>query len=635
MDDLAFQIINELLSHKEAVSSGQLAMSCSVSSKSIQRCISALRKSSEAHGYSINTKTGIGTEIVIHDEHTFKQYLSTLCSNPTLDTPEKRKSYILQCLLYSNDYIKLYDLAEELFVSLSLLNRDLKEIKKILAQFHLHVVSKPNTGIRIEGEEKDKRRCIAQLCFHEKTTDYLMFANQLNKGGTLNLIIEQAIIPVLSQKNMHVSDVAAQSLAIHLLIASERIKNNHIITLRNESQIALLQKDEYSVAEMIAKHAESVFQIRFPTSEICYLTQHILGKRHYESNIDDYKIQSMNDQEVLLLVNKMLRSIFDHTKIDFFYDRDLKKDLILHMIPFIDRMKNNLTIHNPILDDIKKKYSFAFELSAIGCSVVGKYLKTAISEDEISYFALHFILALERRKEIDTPVNILIICSTGRATSQLLAYQIKKKFASSINTIKIIEYYMLDTIDIYSYDYAFSTVPIEKKMPIPVQQISSLPDIQDYQIIEEALSMQRHNIDIHSIIKENLFYTDITGSDRTEVLCSMIQKLKKDIDLPDDFLELILERESFAATDLVNGVALPHPNRPVSAQSFVSIGVLKHPVLWETKHVQIVFLISIAPAQEQTISVFFEMLSDFVTQEKKIRQFLKKPSYDYMIQLIC
>ena len=45
---------------------------------------------------------------------------------------------------------------------------------------------------------------------------------------------------------------------------------------------------------------------------------------------------------------------------------------------------------------------------------------------------------------------------------------------------------------------------LKKKMPIPVQQISSLPDIQDYQIIEEALSMQRHNIDIHSIIKENL-----------------------------------------------------------------------------------------------------------------------------------
>lgn len=634
MDDLAFQIINELLSHKEAVSSEQLAMSCSVSSKSIQRCISTLRKSSEAHGYSIYTKTGIGAEIVIHDENKFKQYLSILSSNPAPDTPKKRKSYILQCLLYSNDYIKLYELAEELYVSLSLLNRDLKEIKKILAQIHLNVVSKPNTGIRIEGEEKDKRRCMAQLCFHEKTSDYLMFANQLNKGGTLNLIIEQAIIPVLSQENMHVSDVAAQSLAIHLLIASERIKNNHIITLSTDSQNTLLQKDEYIIAEKVAQHAESLFQIRFPTSEICYLTQHILGKRHFESNIDDYKVQS-NDQEVLLLVNKMLRSIFDHTKIDFFYDRDLKKNLILHMIPFIDRMKNNLTIYNPILDDIKKKYSFAFELSAIGLSVVGNYLKTSISEDEISYFALHFILALERRKEVDTPVNILIICSTGRATSQLLAYQIKKKFASSINTIKIIEYYMLDTIDIYSYDYAFSTVPIEKKLPIPVQQISNLPDIQDYQIIEEALSMHRHKINIHSIIKENLFYTDITGSNRTEVLSSMIQKLKQDINLPDNFLELILERESFAATDLVNGVALPHPNRPISAHSFVSIGVLKHPVLWETKHVQIVFLISVAPAQEQTISVFFEMLSDFVTQEKKIRQFLKKPSYDYMIQLIC
>lgn len=51
-----------------------------------------------------------------------------------------------------------------------------------------------------------------------------MFANQLSNAGTLNHIIEQAVTPVLLQENMHVSDVGAQSLAIHLLIASERIK---------------------------------------------------------------------------------------------------------------------------------------------------------------------------------------------------------------------------------------------------------------------------------------------------------------------------------------------------------------------------------------------------------------------------
>lgn len=634
MNDLAFQIISELMNQKDAVSSEQLAMHCGVSSKSIRRCMSALKQNSKLYGYDIHTKTGTGSSLMILDQQKFNQYLMTLNNLQIPDTPEKRKAYILQHLLYSDTYVRLHDLAENLYVSSSLLNTDVKEIRKLLAAYHLEIVSTPNRGIRITGEEKNKRRCMAQYCFHDKTLGYLMFANQLSKGGTLNLIIEQAITPVLLQENMHVSDVAAQSLAIHLLIASERIKSNHIITMSKESEATLLQKHEYQIACQIAQHAGAVFQTPFPQTEICYLTQHILGKRHFEPTGDDDAMEVQKDPMILLLVNKMLRAIFDHTKIDFFYDRDLKKNLLLHMIPFVNRIMNNLTIHNPILDDIKKKYSFSFELAAIGLAAVGEHLHAVISEDEISYFALHLILALERRKETSTPVNIVIICSTGRATSQLLAYQIKKKFASSINTIKIIEYYKLDSMDLASYDYAFSTIPITKQLPIPVRQISNLLDIRDFQIIEETLHRKRNGIDIRSIVKKDLFYTGITGNSRKEVLHDMMSHLKQNIDLPDNFLELILERESYAATDLVNGVAIPHPNKPVSSESFVSIGVLKHPVLWETKQVQIVFLISVAPEQKDTISAFFELLSEFITQEKKIRQFLKTPVYEHILALL-
>ena len=178
--------------------------------------------------------------------------------------------------------------------------------------------------------------------------------------------------------------------------------------------------------------------------------------------------------------------------------------------------------------------------------------------------------SLERRQE-SSPVHILIICSTGRATSQLLAYQIKKKFAACINTIKIIEYYKLDSIELDTYDYAFSTVPIHKQLPIPVLQISNLLDIQDFELIEQTLYKKKQRFDIRSIVKPNLFYTDVAGTSRDEILCTMVQLIQKDIQLPDDFLRLIQERESYAATDLVNGVAIPHPNKPVSSQSFVSV----------------------------------------------------------------
>lgn len=632
MTDLAFQIISELMNHTDAVSSEQLAMHCGVSSKSIRRCISALKQNSRHYGFDIHTRPGFGSSLIICDQIIFRQYLMTLQNRQIPDTPDKRKVYILQHLLYQDDYVKLYELAEELYISLSQLNTDLKEIKRLLSVYQLSIISKANLGIRIEGDERDKRQCMAQYCFHDQSASFSMFANQLSNAGTLNHIIEQAVTPVLLQENMHVSDVGAQSLAIHLLIASERIKNDNIITMSPASQAALVQKAEYRVAAQMAMQAGVVFQTTFPQAEICYLTQHILGKQHFEPTENDGG-ESQNDSEILLLVNKMLRAIFDHTKLDFFYDRDLKKNLMLHMIPFVNRLKSGLSIHNPILDDVKKKYSFAFELAAIGLAAVGANLHVSISEDEISYFALHLILALERRQE-SSPVHILIICSTGRATSQLLAYQIKKKFAACINTIKIIEYYKLDSIELDTYDYAFSTVPIHKQLPIPVLQISNLLDIQDFELIEQTLYKKKQRFDIRSIVKPNLFYTDVAGTSRDEILCAMVQLIQKDIQLPDDFLRLIQERESYAATDLVNGVAIPHPNKPVSSQSFVSIGVLKHAVLWESKQVQIIFLISVAPAQEETISYFFELLSTFITQDKKIRQFLKKPEYEYMLELL-
>ena len=102
-------------------------------------------------------------------------------------------------------------------------------------------------------------------------------------------------------------------------------------------------------------------------------------------------------------------------------DIDLKMNLMLHMIPFLERVRNQMMVHNPIINDIKEKYSFAYELASIGLSAVCERLKVKITEDEISFFALHFILALERKREEVAPSNILIVCSTGRATSQLLA----------------------------------------------------------------------------------------------------------------------------------------------------------------------------------------------------------------------
>ena len=58
---------------------------------------------------------------------------------------------------------------------------------------------------------------------------------------------------------------------------------------------------------------------------------------------------------------------------------------------------------------------------------------------------LHFNVALEKKREKQTKEKVLIVCGSGRASSELLRYQIEEKFGknlvvvgtASLNTLHI------------------------------------------------------------------------------------------------------------------------------------------------------------------------------------------------------
>ena len=79
------------------------------------------------------------------------------------NTPEERQNYILMRLLDLNDYITIQDLADEIYVSKSTINRDLTFIEKWLNTEGLKLIKKPNKGLKVCGSEKNMRSAIASL----------------------------------------------------------------------------------------------------------------------------------------------------------------------------------------------------------------------------------------------------------------------------------------------------------------------------------------------------------------------------------------------------------------------------------------------------------------------------------------
>ncbi|PXX80896.1 BglG family transcriptional antiterminator /transcriptional regulator [Dielma fastidiosa] len=621
-------IMKELLASDVPLTSEHLALTCGVSSKSIRRYLADLKDQCEQHGATIIMKPGLGNLIRIDDEEKFHTFLEKERSSQKIpNSPEERLDYLLNLLLYNSDYVKVSDIADDLFISTSRLSIDLKNLRSLLDNYHLKIVNKPNYGIKIQGNERDRRICMAEYYMKKRNDD-----TTSNPNDAYQVMINNVITKVLVQKNIHMSDIALQSLAIHLLIAVERIKTSNIIQLTSETQQKMEAKGEYSIALALKDAIEHTFGITLPISEICYLTQHLIGKKHFESDTNEFDVEV--NEEVTILVNVILRSIFDQTRMDFYNDIDLKMNLMLHMIPFLERVRNQMMVHNPIINDIKEKYSFAYELASIGLSAVCERLKVKITEDEISFFALHFILALERKREEVAPSNILIVCSTGRATSQLLAYQIQKKFGDRINVIRIIEAHRLDQMNLESFDFIFSTVPIHKEYPLPIRQINNLLEEKDFNLIESCLKAGTAKLHIRDLMDEKLFFTDIDAQNKEEALQILIQKVSDHVSIPDNFYQLVLEREEFASTELNNLVAIPHPNCAVTNSTFIATGILKKPIIWNSKSVQIIFLIAIMPNNKQDLRDFYEGVVDFVTKEKNTTELLHKQTYDNLMNLL-
>ncbi|MFB8732997.1 helix-turn-helix domain-containing protein [Bacillus sp. SL00103] len=81
--------------------------------------------------------------------------------------PEERVRFIMRKLLLQQDYLKIDQLAEELFISRMTVSSDLKK-DELLARYGMALVSKPGFGLKIEGDELQKRTCYADLLLEEE-----------------------------------------------------------------------------------------------------------------------------------------------------------------------------------------------------------------------------------------------------------------------------------------------------------------------------------------------------------------------------------------------------------------------------------------------------------------------------------
>ncbi len=175
-----------------------------------------------------------------------------------------------------------------------------------------------------------------------------------------------------------------------------------------------------------------------------------------EENVEENVIIT---QEISDLVTAMLERVYDLFKFDFRSDLELRMILSQHLVPLSVRIRFDMDMKNPMLRDVKEKILFVLYMACNAVTVLNEHFKVSLSEDEVAYFAFAFALALERRKTEIKKKNVILVCSSGRGSAQLLQYKYKNSFKDYIDEIIACDVGSLYKMDFSRYDYIFTTVP--------------------------------------------------------------------------------------------------------------------------------------------------------------------------------
>ncbi|MCM2534380.1 helix-turn-helix domain-containing protein [Neobacillus pocheonensis] len=166
-------ILRELMKAETPVTSEYLAKVLAVTSRTARNDIKELEAIVEDFGASIKSIRGTGYQLEFHQDQIFRQFLQGIMNHekekydevPTL--PEDRVHYIFKRLLLAEGYCKLDDIADELFISRSTLQNDLKDVKHIFRRYGIILDKRPNFGLKVNGDEFKLRLCMADHLFQK------------------------------------------------------------------------------------------------------------------------------------------------------------------------------------------------------------------------------------------------------------------------------------------------------------------------------------------------------------------------------------------------------------------------------------------------------------------------------------
>lgn len=576
----------------------------------------------EKCGARISGKRSLGYHLVVENRDRYELFLESYSEISQENNTLLKEA--LCVLFFQGRYTKVDDLCDILHISRSSIRGLMKEVKVLLSHYGLNLLSRPGYGLEVKGNEGDIRKCayenLSDVCFGNKS-DYEENLPFLNK--TLVDTFNEIDIPIMI--------LTHEQLIDHLVVYKNRWLIGRFVSLKDDYSSIDRGSKEYLASKKIVFRLSQHYGVEVPEDEIIFLTLYLIGNK--VSKIDEL------DRNVVSDINRNILEIFrfldEKYETRFSENDDLRVSIIMHVTPLINRIKYNIVRQNPLNIHIKSHYPLSYEIAVSFALEFKERWGFSLNEDEISYIALHFSLAMQQKREETKKLKVLVICPFGHTMASLTAIRLKKLFPDKIGCI---EKNSMQNLDLQKYDgfdliISLGRSEIERHDIRKVVVSPSLNE-KDLKILEEVFSELEGKKHFTDFINEDIFFVDVKGSNNVEVLTNMVDMIPDKYKAPGWLLDSLLERESIAPTDVGNQIAIPHAVRNDFPKTFIAIGILEKNILWWHEEVRLVFLFCLNPRNNGDLTSLYENLTRLVEDEKRVSEIILNKSYAETYRLI-
>lgn len=630
---LRLQEIFETICSQPYTTTAALAKHFNVTERTIRTDITLLNIELQKYKCEIQLKRKYGYHLDIHDEKAFQSLLEQ-CNgmNKTiaLNSMNDRIHYILKQLLYSEDYISLDDLADSVYVSRNTLQNYIKTIKEILEKHNLMYVSKTNQGIKVFGNEKDKRECIINNVLSKETPSYIVSFSKKEQQLFNNIDLEllnRIITRDLEKFKVKSSDFDRKNLVIHFALMLSRVKSENYIPYDTNFPIP---EEVSEMLDSMCKHVEDKFDVQITNGEKQYVYLHIATNTTLQ-------IGNINPIVLNKQIKDLLENIYHEYNFDLRNDEILKKDLFNHFSSIFASRKIPLHKKNPLLNTIKSNFPLAFEITLTSTANI---FPEKLNEDEIGYVSLHIGAAIERCFSGQyNQKKVLLVCGSGIATTRMLEARLNAIFNNKIIIVDKISYAEFQNYtkeDFQGIDFVISTIPIQSDI-IPIQVVDFALHNLDIEKISRLLSSMNKKLDrMHKFFDKNLFIHKKKVSSKEEVIKLLCNLLESQEIVDSDYYESVILRESLAKTNMNEIFAIPHPMKPCCSQTKVAVAILDEGVIWndDNETVKIIFMLSIQSGEQSDIEHLYDLFIEIVNDTKLQQNILESKNYEQFIHTI-